>query len=1648
MKLKAETLNDVLFQTAGKTPEKTVYRFLNYTPNDEIEETALTYREFEHKARRIAAYLQQFNAPGERALLLYLPSLDYIISFFGCLLAGIIAVPVYVPLSAKQLDKLKHIADNCGARFILAGDFIVNVAAAMEEFDAYFGHLQLVITDNIVEDDGPAYRDVKIKRESLAFLQYTSGSTANPRGVMVSHGNLLHNLAMISQMFQLEAMQDFHELSWLPPYHDMGLIGGILTPLYLNGCGTFMSPIDFLLKPLRWPKAVSTYRCNISGGPNFAYDLCAKKMTSGADTALDLSAWKVAFNGAEMIRSATLDAFYKTFKPYGFRKEAFYPCYGMAEATLLITGGDPKHLPVTVDLDSEQLSRHMAVTATDQAEVTRLVGCGIHPDSLEVRIVDPVTLEPCPENHIGEIWVTGPSIASGYWNQPEEYVEYTFRAKTAGGEGPYLRTGDLGFLKAGELFVTGRLKDLIIVRGRNIYPHDIEACIAEVHPACRPGCCSVFGVDIDGNEAVVAVQEIHKAYADKIDLNALGLEIQSNISAKHGIGLYKLVLIQHGSIPKTSSGKLQRNACKTAFQSGRLKVLEPVNRTASGRYPAGFHQNNYLPAARGGDARERETDPRFPKEKIRRWLIDYIIRKRDIRPSQIDIDAPLNRFVPSSLDVVILSGELERWLDRKVSPTLIYDFPTIALLSAKLAGNGGAAGAARKAANGLGGDSNAGRFQPQDIAIVGMGCRFPGGAETPGEFFTMLDSGADAVGEFPSQRGLAAPNKAAAKRDRSNSAVTYGGYIDNVDQFDAAFFNMFAREAKAADPQQRLLLETSWHALEDAGIKPSSLSESRTGVFIGIAGSDYARLYGKALAGTNIYSGIGNAASIAANRISYFYNFKGPSLAIDTACSSSLVAVHQGCAALCSGESDLALAGGVNIILDNDINFLLARAGMLSSDGRCKAFDKAADGYVRGEGCGMVVLKRLSDAVRDRDDIIAVIAGSAINQDGRSNGITAPNGRAQKALLNEALDKAAIAPDQIGFIEAHGTGTALGDPIEVNTLINTLMPGRSMKMPLFVGSVKTNIGHLEAAAGIAGLIKAVLCLKHGRIPANLHLKKINPHIEIGDTALRFPQKTEPFPKSGATAYAGVSSFSFGGTNAHIILKSFRRDDAKTSDRTSSIEAASPMRVLIALSARNEERLRHVAALLRDYINTARLNALPERSSVNLLDLAYSLQYHREAMPQRLAFVVSGSEELLQRLNDFCQGTKPSKGVFYGNVKHSNNRIKLMPYENAGGCRFRITSAGSDLERLAHLWTCGFNPDWKLLYRSLTPRKITLPPYPFERRRYWAGPADNPQPAPAGPSIHPLLGQMNMAASLGRGIVFENTLRPDTTLLADHSINGRRVMPRVGFMEIAAAAVAQIKLNQRVNIKDLKWCDSLMMSQRPVKLSTIITSQNETLSFKIISRVKGKKMVHAKGGYMLCKDEKVDGVDSLSIDQFMANIPYFMDHKQIYQTIEATGLRFSSDFRVVEEVRCRIDTGESLGILRNADDSGSDTAQPFRLPLLLIYGAFQTAGVSLSLPNNPGLKPLMQPHSVDRFELVRTPTETCYAYTRLTGNNIFDIIVFNDNNKVCLKIYGVVFHKYSDPFSSIIHLPCQRSHGGYLQGTADIPISVSASRRQT
>ncbi|MCB9941402.1 MAG: AMP-binding protein [Planctomycetaceae bacterium] len=1242
--LKYTSLVDVLRRRFEDSGDKLAYQFL---ADGSKQDARLTYSELADRSHAVAMRLQAIADRGDRALLLYPPGPEFLLALFGCLQAGIIAIPLSPPDSSRikrALPRLTSVAGDADASLVLTTAGIHDLLKVYLDDIQEMRELKWHNTDNVEGSGSYGARDAawEPSPSDLAFLQYTSGSTSSPKGVMVSHGNVL------AQCGALKLASGYTSTSvtatWMPYFHDYGLIEGLLMPFYVGVPCYFMSPLAFIKRPLRWLELISRYRVTHSQGPNFAYDLCIRKANIEQLANIDLHCWVSAANGAESVRPSTVQAFYEMFKGCGLRKQCLSPAYGLAESTLVVSVTSPDEEPALVKVETQAYERGRIETATAESDFRTLASSGRPIPGTQVEIVDPATCRRCSSDEVGEIWVAGPSVAQGYWKQ-QEATACTFHARIAdSGEGPFLRTGDLGFLQDGRLFITGRLKDLIIIRGLNHYPQDIELTVERSHPAMRPGCGAAFSVEVAGEEELVVVHDIVGKHQRNLDEDDLFSAIRAAVFDNHDLRLHAVVLLKPGGVLKTTSGKIQRAAMKAAFLAGTLDSVAKweLSQTAKDVEEPAFTVST---------------------DSIRDWLVNWLAARTGVNAKTINTSSKFSDCGLDSMRAADLAVDLEKLLHQRIDPIVFWNFPTIDAIAESLSPqritrtetsqrNGGALPIEGSPRIGTAPVSRA--IVEDTIAIIGMGCRFPGGVDSPERYWRLLREGGNAITEIPATRwdveeyydpNPAAPGKMYTRR---------GGFINEVDAFDPAFFGITPREAIDIDPQQRLLLEVVWESLEHAGIPPSSLNGSETGVFLGLSSDDYATAQHFEPGDSEIdaYKILGTARSIASGRVGYLLGVHGPVVQLDTACSSSLVSVYQACQSLHAGECDMAIAGGVNLILSPETMVALCKLTALAPDGRCKTFAAAADGYVRGEGCGIVVLKRLKYAVRDGDMVYAKIRSAVVNHDGASNGLTAPNGQAQKRLIEKALKKANLSGCEVAYVEAHGTGTELGDPIELDALNSVYCQNRPRSSPLFVGSTKTNIGHLEAAAGIAGLLKVVLMLQHRQIPPHLNFEAPNPHFPWDDTPVNVPTEIQDWPVSDRPGLAAISSFGFSGTNAHVIVEGVDARDQRR-DRHAASARPSAQLHLLPLSAKSDDSL---VATAQRYLE--HLIAHPDQA---IEDICFTAATARDHFAHRLAVIANTREECIDKLRAFASGEDRSAVILGTGRSHASEATNKIAY---------------------------------------------------------------------------------------------------------------------------------------------------------------------------------------------------------------------------------------------------------------------------------------------------------------------------------------------------------------------------------------------------
>lgn len=639
------SLNHLLDFRAQEHGDKMLFSFIDRKLQPKKE---LNYRQFRQSALSIASHLRRHTKVGDRAVLLFPPGLEYVEAYFGCLYAGVIAVPVFPPQMGRQIKRVMQIVgDSRPSVFMSTGDVFDQVKTMAPQWVESAGG-SWMCTDRLEEI--PLEAPHEAGPDEIAFLQYTSGSTGNPKGVMVSHGNLLQNEEMIKNGFG--SNENIVCVNWLPLYHDMGLIGAVLHPLYMGGTSILMSPFTFLTGPFNWLNAISTFRGTACGGPNFAYEMCVNKITDEQVGQLDLSSWTQAFNGAEPIRASTLARFEEKFAPAGFNPDSWRPCYGLAEATLMVSTGTTSTPKTLLDIDMKSLKGEQAMLGQGEDPSMTLVSSGFPVINQELLVVHPETRTPMEELGIGEVWIAGPHVARGYWEKPK-INEAEFGAYLAdGSKGPYFRTGDLGFVYEGQLYITGRQKDLIIVRGKNHYPQDIELTAMEAHPAIQPGGTVAFSIEGERGEALVIVSELQRNGLKKNSGEEIAAAIRQEVASTHELQAKAIVLIPRKGILKTSSGKVQRRANKKSYLEGKMDIL----------FLWEGQEEDFTPDTNGGTGEKKAVQNEA--RDLKSWIMQWLAAKLDIGMDQIDMADPITAYGVDSLMLAEFETEVSEYLGR------------------------------------------------------------------------------------------------------------------------------------------------------------------------------------------------------------------------------------------------------------------------------------------------------------------------------------------------------------------------------------------------------------------------------------------------------------------------------------------------------------------------------------------------------------------------------------------------------------------------------------------------------------------------------------------------------------------------------------------------------------------------------------------------------------------------------------------------------------------------------------------------------------------------------------------------------------------------------------------------------------------------
>jgi iturin family lipopeptide synthetase A len=1251
----------------------------------EQEEFLVSYHDLYQEALGYLHKLQQHGLqPKQEVIFQIEDNHKFIVAFWACLLGGMIPVPVSIGKNDEHKWKVLRIWE------ILNHPYMIATPKAFEDIHKFTDkqqehHFHNPILGNIMLMDGetgqPELAEVYLSQpEDIAFIQFSSGSTGDPKGVTLTHRNLVYNACGIIHNTEIVDQDSF--LSWMPLTHDMGLIACHITPLLMGVPQYLMSTELFIRKPILWLQKADEHRITVLSAPNFGYKYFLAFFKPEKIGLWDLSSVRVIYNGAEPISSLLCNEFLDALVPYGLKRTSMLTVYGLAEASVGAAIPVPGKEFETLFLHRNHLNPNeqvVDVLPDDQAAVS-FVKLGKAIKYCEIRVSDDEYQE-LPENVIGNIHIRGDNVTRSYYNNPLSTLSVT----TPDG---WLITGDLGFYRDDELVVTGRAKDIIFVNGQNVYPHDIERVAEEIRDVelGRVAACGVWDNEQEKEDIILFV--VTKWKLEKFA--PLALELRRHLYRVGGWEIKEIVPIRQ--MPKTTSGKVQRYKLGKQYKEGEYTNL-----------------TRQLESLITVESNQREVQSVKPiaisdiEEQLQQICRDILKRERiGLHESYFDIGA-------NSLHLVQISERINNEFGVSFAVTDLFAYPSLAHLAKHLS--------TQITENVEQQHEQSHSNSDQDIAIIGMSLRLPG-ASTKEQFWDNLQEGTDSIQPLNFKRKQDAKHYLSVLQwDKPESEYVEGGYLDEVDTFDYSFFKMNPKEATMMDPNQRLFLQNVWHTLEDSGYAGNQLRGRKVGVYAGYSkvGYDYERLVSKCKPDSLQQYIVGNLPSVLTSRISYYLDLKGPAVTVDTACSSSLVAVHLACKAIQQGDCEMAIAGGIHTIL------LPISLGldMESSDARAKTFDADSDGTGLGEGVASILLKPLNKAIEDGDHIYAVIKGSAINQDGTTIGITAPNPIAQSDVVEAAWNDAGIHPDTLTFIEAHGTGTKLGDPVEISGLIRAFNKYTRRKQFCAIGSVKTNIGHLFEAAGIAGLIKATLMLKYAMNPPLVHFKKPNPNIHFENSPFYIDKMGASFTQSKHPLRGGVSAFGFSGTNAHVILEQYVEPvQSKPKEADESY--------VFTFSAKSEEALEQLVSLYR--------KDLIEQQKENLDDICFTINTGRTHWERRIAIVCSSRVMLIRQLDSISAGDSQIEGVYRGHYSVVPDSF-VSPFPGAiteAHLKYiqeqadqQLPSFGNpnriqngQLRTICELYIQGANVDWSRLYTSKIMKKVPLSLYPYAQNRYW------------------------------------------------------------------------------------------------------------------------------------------------------------------------------------------------------------------------------------------------------------------------------------------------------------------------------------------
>lgn len=1240
--LKRENLIDLFHtKTLNQNANKKCFIELD---EDGIENGTLTYGELRHKVIEIASFLKQ-NYSYKKLILLFDSNIDYAIHFYACLIAKVIVIPImyqrnglFEPTINSILDTVIHCNEVSG--ILLSSEVASEHIKLIENISLPQNkNLFLLLSDQLLVKKN---QSTKVKYElsympnDIAIILRTSGSTGKAKFVPFTHGLLTKKIANVKKGLQYDKQSI--TVSWLPHSHMLGWFTNIILPVYSGSCCVSFTPDTFIKNPNLWLESISNYKASHSAIPSFALSYYNQKCT--VNKSLSFENWKVCLISADIVRKVDCDQFYDKFlSEFDVPYSIFCPHYGMTETGPIsngLIGNFSRAVNDVIGLNSDYLS----------------VGKPFEKNA--IICYDFINDKMCNDKQIGSLLINKKNTFEGYLTSDGKIDNSSF----VNIEGKfYFKTGDYALINQQELFIVGREKELIVVRGKKYYFSDLENVLRETSLPNNFK-FTLFSIEDDSEEKLVMLYE---NFSESIDHSDLHLNIQRTVNVKFGIVIDKIVCVAKGQLKTTVTGKILKKACKESFLANEMKLVKAK-----------------IPMTKTLEEIDSKDKP-FTYELIKERLFNVIQQMITIDRIKLEKLNDFSNLFIDSVKGLILVEKLKQEFSIPINISDIYRYykfdSFIKFIDDTLKGNQVILNKSTKT-----------QLFTNDcpkIAIIGMDCLLPS-SDSYEEFWRNLTAGKNCLTQWES-----------ANREEIYSAIRVpnfpkqSGFIKQMRYFDAAFFNISPREATYLDPQQRKSLEIAWKAIEDAGYNAEELSGKKIGVIWAYHTDDYkiSLLANDKQSDPTMNTGL--HASFIANRISYFFNFKGPSVTINSACSGAVSALEQAMFFLQNKRCDMVLVGGVNTLFSAKEFENMHASGLLSPDGICKPCADNANGIVRAEGCVAILLKRLSDAKHDNDMIHAVLVGAATSHGGKTSSITSPNPDSEYQIMFDTLNYYNISFDTVDYLELHGTGTKVGDPIELSA-VNRAFKNRSTthQSTLKIGSVKGNIGHTESVSGFASIIKCILQMKHNTLVPTINIKTINKSIILNTEQIELVTELTKFENlTERDKISCVNSFGLGGTLGHVILQDYPKPV------TSNIvnESITNQELLFVISAKSHNQLKDISLNLHQFITD---------NQVDLIDVAYSLQISRKAFPYRHAFIARNKQDLLKQLSDFIDNFSSFAIDAVENEKNKNEKV-------------------NDLTELKERWLSGDNTiNWNACYYNPKPKKIRLPRYPFMKEDFW------------------------------------------------------------------------------------------------------------------------------------------------------------------------------------------------------------------------------------------------------------------------------------------------------------------------------------------